>query len=98
MDRPLGSKHLKHGFLYEANYGFIEGTKSADGAELDAYFLGVNDPMQKAEGTCIAIVHRLNDDDDKLVVAPKELELSDEQIKVAVAFQEKYFKSVIIRK
>ena len=97
MDRPLGSKHPKHGFLYEANHGFIEGTKSADGAELDAYFLGVNEPMQKAEGTCIAIVHRLNDDDDKLVVVPKGMSLPDEQINKAVEFQERYFKFEIVR-
>ncbi len=27
MDRPLGTKHPKHGFMYEANYGFLEGVK-----------------------------------------------------------------------
>ena len=24
MDRPLGSKHPKHGFKYEVNYGFVK--------------------------------------------------------------------------
>ena len=28
IDRPLGSKHPKHGFVYEANYGFIEGDEN----------------------------------------------------------------------
>jgi inorganic pyrophosphatase len=98
MDRPLNSKHPKHGFVYEANYGFIEGTESADGKELDAYFLGVNEPLQKADGTCIAIIHRLNDDDDKLIVVPKGVELSDEEIRNATNFQEKFFKSEILRK
>jgi inorganic pyrophosphatase len=42
IDRPLGSKHPKHGFLYEVNYGYVPGTRSADGEELDAYYLGVN--------------------------------------------------------
>ena len=23
MDRPLGSKHPKHGFIYPLNYGYI---------------------------------------------------------------------------
>ena len=25
MDRPLGSKHPKHGFVYEVNYGYVPG-------------------------------------------------------------------------
>ena len=31
IDRPLGSKHPKHGFTYEVNYGYIPDTKSPDG-------------------------------------------------------------------
>lgn len=26
VDRPLGSKHPKHGFTYEVNYGYIPNT------------------------------------------------------------------------
>ena len=26
IDRPLGSKHPKHGFVYEVNYGYVSGT------------------------------------------------------------------------
>ena len=40
IDRPLGSKHPKHGFVYRVNYGYVPGTQSADGEELDAYYLG----------------------------------------------------------
>ena len=40
MDRPLGTKHPKHGFIYEVNYGYIPNTISGDGEELDAYVLG----------------------------------------------------------
>lgn len=39
VDRPLGSKHPKHGFAYEANYGYIPGTKSPDGEELERGFV-----------------------------------------------------------
>ena len=97
MGRPLGSTHPKHGFLYEANYGYIEGFTAPDGEDLDAYYLGVNEPMDSAQGTCIAIIHRLNDDDDKLVVVPPGVEMSDEEIAKAVHFQEQFFKSEIIR-
>jgi hypothetical protein len=46
MDRPLGSKHPKWGFVYEVNYGHIPHTLAPDGAELDAYFLGTNEPLK----------------------------------------------------
>jgi inorganic pyrophosphatase len=31
IDRPLGTKHPKHGFVYEVNYGFVPNTKAPDG-------------------------------------------------------------------
>ena len=97
MDRPLGTKHPKHGFVYEVNYGYIPNTVSGDGEELDAYVLGVDEPLNEFEGEVIAIIHRTNDDDDKLVVVPKGQQFSDEQIYKLVNFQEKWFKSVILR-
>ena len=66
MDRPLGTKHPKHGFVYPVNYGFIPNTVSGDGEELDAYVLGIDKPLDSFTGRCIAIVHRTNDNDDKL--------------------------------
>lgn len=97
MDRPLGSKHPKHGFLYEVNYGFIKDTKAPDGEELDAYFLGTDDPLETVEGVCIAIAHRNNDDDDKLIVVPENVSMTDEEIMSAIKFQEQFFDTVILR-
>lgn len=97
MDRPLGTKHPKHSYIYETNYGYIEGTMSPDGEELDAYYLGVNKPLKKAKGVCIAVIHRTDDDDDKLIVAPEGMEISDDEIEKAVEFQEKWFKHKLIR-
>lgn len=97
FDRPLGTKHPKHGFTYEVNYGYIPETKAPDGGELDVYYLGVDEPLEEATGTCIAIVHRENDDDDKLVVVPEGVEMTDEEIMELVNFQEKWFMSNIIR-
>lgn len=68
FDRPLGTKHPKHGFLYELNYGYVPDTISPDGEELDAYYLSELVPLEHVEGICIAYVHRENDDDDKLIV------------------------------
>jgi inorganic pyrophosphatase len=97
IDRPLGSLHPKHGFKYESNYGFIKDVKAPDGEDLDAYFLGVDTPVESGKGTVIAIVHRLKDDDDKLVVVPNNVNLTDEEIEKAVLFQEKWFDHEIIR-
>lgn len=98
MDRPLGSTHPKHGFFYPVNYGYIENTISGDGEELDAYVLGEHVPLKNFTGRVIAIIHRLDDDDDKLVVMQDGRNYSDEQINALTEFQEKYFKSIIIRK
>ena len=99
IDRPLNSKHPKHGFTYDANYGFIPDTMAPDGEELDAYVLGVDQPLDVYYGKCIAVIHRTNDDDDKLIVVPTNMEdISDDEIRSATNFQEQYFKSEIIRK
>lgn len=97
MDRPLGSKHPKHGFEYLTNYGYIPDTISGDGEELDAYVLGVDRPLTEFQGTCIAIIHRTNDDDDKLIVVPDGVNLTDDEIEKMVSYQEKWFKHIIIR-
>ncbi len=97
FDRPLGSKHPKHGFEYKVNYGYIPGVFAADGEELDVYYLGVTEPLMDAQGVCIAIIHRENDDDDKLVVVPVGTEMSDQEIMDAVHFQEQFFISSVVR-
>ncbi len=98
IDRPMGSKHPKHGFFYEANYGCVPGTKVPDGGELDAYYLGVDKSIKKARGRCIAIIHRLDDDDDKLAIIPDNCqEISDEEILKSVYFQEQWFEHKIVR-
>lgn len=97
MDRPLGAKHPKHGWEYLLNYWFVPETLAPDGEEVDAYILGVNEPLDEFEGICIAIIHRTNNDDDKLIVVSEGQEFSDEQIKALTDFQEKFFESIIVR-
>lgn len=97
IDRKLGTKHPKHGFIYMVNYGYVPNTVSGDGEELDAYLLGVFEPIDEFLGKVIAVIHRTNDNDDKLVVVPSSREYSDEAIRALTEFQEQYFESVIIR-
>lgn len=97
IDRPLGSKHPEHDFIYLLNYGFIPNTISGDGEELDAYIVGVFEPIDSFEGHVIAVIHRTNDDDDKLIVAPKNINYSDDAIKALTEFRERCYSSIIIR-
>lgn len=97
IDRPLGSKHPKHRFIYPINYGYVPNTISGDGEELDAYVLGIHEPIETFTGKCIAIIHRTNDNDDKLVIAPEGKNFTNEEIGVLTEFQEQYFTSIILR-
>ena len=97
IDRPLNSKHPKHGFVYSVNYGFVPNTISGDGEELDCYVLGINKKLESFEGKCIAVIHRTNDNDDKLIIVEEGKNYTDEEIREFTNFQEQYFESEIIR-
>jgi len=97
IDRPLGSLHPQHGFVYLLNYGYVPGVLAADGEELDAYVLGVFEAVDTFTGRCTAVIHRLNDDDDKLILVPNGRDYTDDQISALVEFQERFFQSVLVR-
>lgn len=97
IDRPLGSKHPKHDIIYPINYGYVPNTISFDGEELDAYVLGINEPIETFTGKCIAVIHRINDNDDKLIVVPENQNFTNNEIRNITNFQEKFFTSEILR-
>ena len=84
-------------YIVPVNYGYVPNTISGDGEELDCYLLGIFEPVDEFEGKCIAIIHRLDDNDDKLMVMEYGRNYSDEQIRALTEFQEQYFESIIIR-
>jgi len=99
IDRPLGSTHPKHSNIkYEVNYGFVPNTISGDGEEIDAYILGITEKIKEYEGKCIAVIRRQNEDDDKLIIVPRNSNFKDKEIEKLTHFQEQYFTSKIIRK
>ena len=92
VDRPLGTCHPNHpDILYPVNYGFIPGIMAPDGEEQDAYILGVEVPVAEFTGEVIAVVHRLDDVEDKWVVAPEGITFTREEIQRQVHFQERFF-------
>ena len=97
IDRPLGSHHPEHkDIVYPINYGYFEEVFAPDDEEQDVYVMGVYEPVSNFTGKVIAIIHRLNDNEDKWVVAPEEFNFSKEDIIEATSFQEKYFDVEII--
>lgn len=97
VDRPLGTTHPNHNdIIYPVNYGYIENIFAGDGEEQDAYILGVDEKLNIFKGTVIAIIHRNDDVEDKLVVAPNNMKFTSKEIMEKVNFQEQYFNTEII--
>lgn len=96
VDRPLGSIHPKHAdMIYPLNYGYIPEVCGGDGEELDVYLLGVDKPVDEFSALVIAIIHRHNDVEDKLVAVPEGMSFTKDEIAQAVYFQEQYFETDI---
>lgn len=98
IDRPLGTTHPKHhDIVYPINYGYVEDIFALDGEEQDCYVLGVDEPISDFEGVVIAIIKRLDDVEDKWVVACEGANYTDEEILKQVYFQEQYFHIKLVR-
>ena len=94
IDRPLGSRHPRHPeMIYPINYGYVDGVFAGDGAEQDVYVFGTTEPVLEYTGKVIAVYHRLNDVEDKWIVAldGTREDYTDDEILDAIAFQEQYF-------
>ena len=89
VDRPIGYQHGD--IFYPVNYGYVPGLMAGDGEEQDAYILGIDYPISEFQGQVIGAIRRLNDCEDKLVVAPMGAEYHQGEIGAAVHFQEQYF-------
>lgn len=96
IDRPAGSLHPEWGFKYEVDYGYVNGMKAPDGDEIDAYVLKSPLNQKKITGRVCAIVHRIDDDDDKLIVIPEREKIDADEIEACIKFQEKWFKHTVI--
>ena len=96
IDRPIGYHHK--GLVYPINYGYIEELTALDGEFQDAYLLDENESVTKSHGTVIAIVHRYDDVEDKLVVSMNQTKRRIEDIEKIVSFQEQFYKHDIIIK
>ena len=98
IDRPVGSTHpIYPDMVYPINYGYIENVFAGDGGEQDVYVLGTQKPLETFEGTVIAVYHRIDDNEDKWIVALDDKSYTDKEILDAIYFQEQYFKGELVR-
>ena len=97
VDRPIGYVHTKGDktLIYPVNYGYIPGVLGGDGEELDVYYLGASEPLEDFSGTVIAIVHRADDVEDKLVACAEDTHFDAKEICRAIYFQERYYNTTI---
>lgn len=97
IDRKIGTVHPKHSdIVYPINYGFVPYIIGGDGEELDAYVLGESTPLEIYKGRCLGLIHRLDEEDDKLILGKEELLYSKETIRKVTFFQEKFHTSILI--
>ena len=96
VDRAIGSVHPTHpDIVYSLNYGYVPGVWAGDGEEQDAYVMGVREKISRFHGRVIAVIHRLDDNEDKWVVAPAGEMFAKDEIRRATWFVERYFTSEI---
>ena len=97
IDRPIGYVHHKgeYDLVYPINYGYIPGVLGGDGEDMDVYLLGVDAPVKEFDAHIIAIVHREDDVEDKLVGVPEGMTFTTEEIAAMVHFQEQYYNSYV---
>lgn len=97
IDRPIGSRHPTHtDMIYGVNYGYVDGgIVMPDNEAIDAYLLGVDEAVSEYTGVVAAVIHRIDDNEDKLIVIPENTAVSREKIRHDTYFCERYFDTAI---
>ena len=95
IDRPAG--HVHDNVIYPINYGYTESLTALDGEFQDVYIIDTKEPLNEVSGTVVAIIHREDDIEDKLVVSLSNGDISENEIEEAIFFQEQYFKHTIVK-
>ena len=81
FDKPLETYHPNHNNIYySVNYGYVQEVIAPDGEEQVEYILGIDKPIKEFSGKVIAIIHRLNDVEEKWVIAPDGIAFSKNEI------------------
>lgn len=93
IDRAKGTAHPKWGWIYETDYGYLDGTSSADSDGIDVWVGTAPNPVASA---VICIVDALqNDSEIKILIG-----CTEEEIEKIYAFHNKFesMKGILIRR
>lgn len=93
IERPIGSSHPQHGFIYPVNYGHVTGTVAEVGELVDVYILGTNRPRERVSAVVIGIAWRQDDLENKLIVTLDGSVPSLNEVESAVHFQEQFIET-----
>lgn len=66
VDRPKGSRHPRHGFVYPLDYGYLKGTSSMDGEGVDLWLGSL--PGAPLVGMIVAVDLAKRDSEIKLLL------------------------------
>ena len=80
------------GSVYPVNYGYIKYNDKI----IKGYLLGIYDKVLVYDGKCVGIIKRI-DDNNQVIVVPKDKNYSDEQIEALIDFKEREYNHFIIR-
>ena len=59
VTNPIRSVNRQFGFVYQLNFGAIEGKKRYDSVSSGAYIMGINHPVRTFDGRVIAAIKRI---------------------------------------
>ena len=85
----MGSVHTGYPSPSPVNFGYVVGVTGEYGEPQDAYVMGVKHAVREFDGRVIAVIHRKNNTQSRLVVAPKARRYIVNDIKSTVDFLEK---------
>lgn len=83
--------------IYPINCGYVPDVLDGDGKKIECYIVGIDKQINEFTGKCIAVLHKFDNTEDKLIVAPNDQNYSDNQIRDILKFQEKNYLNEIIR-
>ena len=89
VTNPIRSVNRQFGFVYQLNFGAIEGKKRYDSISHGAYIMGINHPVRTFDGRVIAAIKRSDGSPTVYIVAPKSMRFISYQIEDAIEFAEK---------
>ena len=61
------------------------------------YIIGQDNPLETFDGVVIAVYHRINDVEDKWIVAKEGSDFSDEEIMKKIHFVGQFFEGYLCR-